>query len=307
MKNNPSTQKRCGFVSIVGRPNTGKSTLLNALVGEKIAIVSKIPQTTRNRIRGIANSDEGQIIFIDTPGLVRGKDRLDQRMKQISFSTVEEVDCVIHLVDANKQVQEEENMIMDQLAQIRCPLILGLNKIDAKGKCSSEYISAYEERLGPVFNDQQKFIILPLSAKTGVNIEKLIDILFDFLPEGESLYPENVVSDTPQKIVIADIIREKFLEFLRDEIPYAIAVMVEQMIPKKNKLLYLEVKILVSHESQKEIVIGKKGANLKKVGILAREELERLLHRRVFLELNVKVQKKWRDNLSILKDLGYAG
>jgi len=306
MKKETKKKFRCGFISIVGRPNVGKSTLLNAIVGEKIAIVSKIPQTTRNRIRGVFTEERGQIVFIDTPGLVRGKDQMDQCMKQVSFSTVEEVDCVIHLVDANKTFGEEEEMILERLSEIKCPLILGLNKIDLKGKCAHEYIEAYQAKLGQAFNDEKKFIMLPLSGDKELNLDKLIDLVFERLPESELLYPEDIVCDVPQKMAVADIIREKLLGIVRDEIPYSLAVEVEQIARRRNKLTYISARILVEHESQKEIVIGKKGKNLKDVGTLARQDLEELLERRVFVDLYVKVSKKWREKTSILQDLGYV-
>lgn len=284
----------------------GKSTLLNALVGEKVAIVSAIPQTTRNQIRGIYSETRGQIVFIDTPGLVRGKDKLDEMMKQSSFGTIDEVDCVIHLVDANKALGEEEEMVIDKVSRVKAPLILGLNKIDLKGTCVPEYISFYQEKLGAAFSDAEKFLLLPLSATRGTNVAKLIDLIFERLPEGEALYPQDVVSDVPEKTMIADIIREKLLHLLRQEVPYALAVNVDQIRRRRNKLTYIFASIFVEHESQKEIVIGKKGHILKEAGVLARAEIESLLKRRIFLEMHVKVEKKWRDSLSLLTDLGYA-
>lgn len=306
MKKDNLERIRCGFVSVVGRPNVGKSTFVNAIIGEKIAIVSKIPQTTRNRIRGIYTDSRGQIIFIDTPGLVRSKDQMDQCMKQVSFSTVEEADCVIHLVDANKAFGEEEAMIVQRLSHITSPLILGLNKIDLKGKCASEYIEVYEKELGDKFHDEKKFLIFPLSGEKQTNLEKMIELIFERLPQGTWLYPKEIVCDVPKKLAIADVIREKFLNLLRDEIPYAIAVEVQQIVPKRNKLTLIEARILVSQESQKEIVIGKKGKNLKSVGTAARKELEELLERRVFLDLHVKVEKQWRNKNTVLRELGYA-
>ncbi len=297
---------RSGFVSIIGRPNVGKSTLLNAIVGQKIAIVSKIPQTTRNQIRGIYNSSQGQVVFIDTPGLVRGKDKLDELMKQSSFGTIEDVDCVIHLVDANKALGEEEQMIIDKIKNSRKPLILGLNKIDLKGICVPEYIEYYQEQLADKFNDPKKFILLPLSGARATNIEKLIELIFERLPTGPALYPQDAVSDVPEKNMIADIVREKFLQLMRDEIPYSLGVQVDQIQRRRNKLTYVAIKVLVEHSSQKEIVIGKKGHILKDVGVAARQEIESLLDRRIFLEIHVKVKEKWRDNISILKDLGYV-
>lgn len=306
MGSDPKNDFRSGFVSIIGRPNTGKSTLLNAIVGEKVAIVSRIPQTTRNQIRGIYHSDKGQIVFIDTPGLVRGKDKLDEMMKQSSFGTIDNVDCIIHLVDSNKTLGEEEQMIIDQVVNTKVPLILGLNKIDLKGKCVSEYISFYEEKLGEKFQDSKKFILLPLSGKKETNVKKLIELIFERLPQGPALYPADVISDTPEKIVIAEIIREKFLMLMREEIPYSLAVQVQEIKRKRNKVIYIAVEVFVEYPSQKEIVIGKKGNILKEVGTMARADLEPLFDRRVFLDIHVKVEKKWRDNFMILKDLGYA-
>ena len=297
---------RSGFVSIIGRPNTGKSTLLNAIVGEKVAIVSRIPQTTRNQIRGIYHSDRGQIVFIDTPGLVRGKDKLDEMMKQFSFGTIDNVDCIIHLVDANKVLGEEERMIIDQVTSANKPLILGLNKIDLKGKCIEEYITFYKEKLGEDFQDPKKFILIPLSGKNDTNVKTLIDLIFERIPQGPGLYPADIISDTPEKVVIADIVREKFLGLMREEIPYSLAVQVQEIKRKRNKVIYIAVEVFVEHSSQKEIVIGKKGDILKQVGSSARAELEPLLDRRVFLDIHVKVEKKWRDNFMLLKDLGYA-
>ncbi|HOD11994.1 MAG TPA: GTPase Era [Candidatus Omnitrophota bacterium] len=297
---------RSGFVSIIGRPNVGKSTLLNAIVGQKIAIVSKIPQTTRSQIRGIYNSSQGQVVFIDTPGLVRGKDKLDELMKQSSFGTIEDVDCVIHLVDANKTLGEEEQMIIDKIKNSKKPLILGLNKIDLKGTCVPEYIEYYKEQLENKFNDPKRFVLLPLSGARSTNIEKLIELIFERLPTGPALYPQDAVSDVPEKNMIADIVREKFLQLMRDEIPYALAVQVDQIQRRRNKLTYVAIEVFVEHSSQKEIVIGKKGHILKDVGVAARQEIESLLDRRIFLEIHVKVKEKWRDNISILKDLGYV-
>lgn len=297
---------RSGFVSIIGRPNVGKSTLLNAIVGQKIAIVSKIPQTTRSQIRGIYNSSQGQVVFIDTPGLVRGKDKLDELMKQSSFGTIEDVDCVIHLVDANKTLGEEEQMIIDKIKNSKKPLILGLNKIDLKGTCVPEYIEYYKEQLENKFNDPKRFVLLPLSGARSTNIEKLIELIFERLPAGPALYPQDAVSDVPEKNMIADIVREKFLQLMRDEIPYALAVQVDQIQRRRNKLTYVAIEVFVEHSSQKEIVIGKKGHILKDVGVTARQEIESLLDRRIFLEIHVKVKEKWRDNISILKDLGYV-
>jgi len=306
MKNDLAKDFRSGCVSIIGRPNVGKSTLLNAIVGEKVAIVSNIPQTTRNQIRGIYHDPRGQIVFIDTPGLVRGKDKLDEMMKQSSFGTLDDVDCVIHVVDANKTLGEEEQMIIEKVSRVKVPVILALNKIDLKGKCVPEYLSFYEEKLGEAFRDPSKFVLLALSATRETNVPILINLLFERLPQGEALYPDDVVSDVPEKIMIADIIREKLLGLMRQEVPYALAVNVDQIKRRRNKLTYVFASIFVEHESQKEIVIGKKGHILKEVGVAARADIESLLDRRIFLEMHVKVEKKWRDDVALLQELGYA-
>lgn len=295
---------RCGMVSIIGRPNVGKSTLLNAVVGEKIAIVSKVPQTTRNKIRGIYNDNKTQIIFIDTPGFHQQRDKLDAFMNASCLESAHDVDCVIHLVDANIHVGKEEERIISKLSGLKIPVILGFNKIDLKGKCIPEYISLWEKIKGVPVNEMDSLVLLPLSGKTGLNIDLLLNLIRERLPEGPALYPQDSVTDIPQKIAIADIVREKLFNILRNELPHAIAVIVDR-IKTRKKVYYIWVNILVEKESQKEIVIGRKGQVLKKVGTLAREELEQLVETKVFLELYVKTKKKWRDNVSLLGEMGY--
>ena len=297
---------RCGFVSIVGRPNVGKSTLLNSLVEEKIAIVSKIPQTTRNPVRGIYNDERGQIIFIDTPGIHLGRDRLDKFMNRTAVETTVDVDVIIHLADTSRAVGEEEHRVVESLKDLPKPIILGLNKIDLKGRYLPQHIGLWEQIRGRPVTEMKDFVILPLSGKTGTNREKLLDILFEFLPVGEALYPLDSVTDVPQKMVIADIIREKLFNVMREEVPHSIAVVIEEMGPRKKKMTYIRALIMVERETQKEIVIGKGGSILKKIGSLARQELEELLERKVFLDLVVKAQKNWRDDLSVLEEMGYV-
>jgi len=299
------TSFRCGMVSIIGRPNVGKSSLLNVILEEKISIVSKVPQTTRNEIRGIYNHAKGQIIFIDTPGIHQQRDHLDKYMNTSSLRTINDVDCIIHLVDANLPVGREEEQIVKKLLTVKAPVILGLNKIDLKGKCVPEYISLWERVSGKSLSDLESFVLVPLSARSGFNIDLLLELLWERLPEGPALYPRDIISDVPQKIAVADIIREKLLGILRDEVPHAIGVVVEQIQPRRDKILFIEVSILVERDSQKEIVIGKKGQVLKNVGTLARCELETLLESKVFLDLHVKSKKNWRDNPSLLEDMGY--
>jgi GTP-binding protein Era len=297
---------RCGMVSIVGRPNVGKSTLLNQLVGEKVAIVSRVPQTTRNQIRGIFTDRRGQIIFIDTPGIHLGTDNLDKLMNQTASGTIEDADCVIYLVDTSRRVGEEEENIADKLKDVKAPIILGLNKIDLRHRNVSDYIELWERVKGRPVNEMKNFTLLPLAGRKGTNIEKLIGLLFEYLPEGPPLYPEDTVCDIPQKLVIADIIREKFFKVLKEEIPHSLGVIVEDMRPVRQKTMNIKALIFVERDSQKEIVIGKNGQVLKKAGTLAREELEELLGRKVFLECHVKTQKRWRDDMFLLREFGYG-
>lgn len=295
---------RSGMVSIVGRPNVGKSTLLNTILDEKVTIVSKVPQTTRHEIRGIYNDERGQIVFIDTPGLYLGKDKLDQMLMKTAFSTTQEADCVIHLVDTSEPTGKEEEAVVKKLLSVSSPIVLGLNKIDLKGEFLPEYISLWETLKGKSVQEMKRFVLLPLSAKTHKNIAQLLEILFNFLPKGPALYPTDVICDIPQKMAISDIIREKFLNVMREEIPHSLAVVVEVLEPKKNKVVYISALVFVERESQKEIVIGKNGDVLKKVGTLARHELEELLEGKVYLDLHVKLQKKWRDDVSFLHEMG---
>ncbi len=300
-----SKKFKSGIVSIVGRPNVGKSTLINTLLGEKIAIVSKVPQTTRNQIRGVYNDDRGQIVFIDTLGLHKGRDKLDQYMNQSSTGLMDNVDCVIYLVDTTRRVGEEEENIAHHLRKVKSPVILGLNKIDSKAADIPLYIKHWEEIKGQPVSEIENFAMVALSAKKELNIDKLIDVAFEFLPEGPALYPEDVLTDMPKKLAISDIIREKFLGLMKDELPHALGVVIEHMRPVKGSTLLIRALIYVERKQQKEIVIGKGGDILKRVGSLARVELEDLLETKVFLEMHVKVQKNWRDSVSFLQEVGY--
>lgn len=295
------------MVSIVGRPNVGKSTLLNKLLGQKIAIVSNVPQTTRNQIRGIYNDERGQIVFIDTPGLHMTRDKLDRFMRRSAYGTTRGADCVIHLVDTRDAVGKEEEDIAGRLNTLKVPIILGLNKVDLKGKHFPEYITLWERVAEKPVTCMKSFVIMPLSGKTGINIDELLDELFILLPKGPALYPEDTLSDVPRRMVIADIFREKLLGLVRQEVPHSLAVIVEDIQPKRKKTLHIRILVLVERESQKNIVIGKEGRILKKAGTLARLELEQLLESRVFLEVYVKKRKDWRDNNSLLQEMGYDG
>ncbi|MDP3143570.1 MAG: GTPase Era [Candidatus Omnitrophota bacterium] len=298
---------RCGFVAVVGRPNVGKSTLVNNILGEKIAIVSTVPQTTRNKIRGIYNDERGQIIFIDTPGMHLAQDALGKYMNNASQQVIQEADLVVHLVDTREQTGREEKIIVERLRDLKKPIILGLNKIDLKGKYLPQYLQLWEAELGkPIQELADSLIAIPLSGLTGANLDKLLNEIFTRLPKGELLYPRDIICDIPQKLAIEDIIREKFLNLMREEVPFSIAVLVEEIIPRSNKLTYIRARILVERDSQKEIVIGKKGHILKQVGSLARKELEELLNSKVFLETFVTAEKNWRKDNRILRELGYT-
>ncbi|MBF0485963.1 MAG: GTPase Era [Candidatus Omnitrophica bacterium] len=296
----------CGFAAIVGRPNSGKSTLVNNIVGEKIAIVSTVPQTTRNAIRGIYNDKRGQIVFIDTPGWHMGRDGLDKFMNKSCQNALDGIDCVIHLADTSKPVGEEEWMVVERLKNIKVPVILGLNKIDLKGEFVSQYIGLWEQARGEKITEMKNFMMLPLSGKEGTQVEKLIDLVFSFLPEAPLFYEPDTVCDIPRKQVVSDIIREKLFFLMREEIPHSIAVTVDEIRPAKGKTTRITATILVERDSQKEIVIGAKGAMIKKIGMMSRAELEELMETKVFLDLLVKTQKNWRDDHYILTDMGYS-
>jgi len=296
---------KAGMVSIIGRPNVGKSTLLNKIVGEKIAIVSKVPQTTRNQIRGMYNDERGQIVFIDTPGYHPGGDNLDRYMNNASVSTLDDVDCLIYLVDPSRRIGKEEESIAAKIKDAKVPVILGLNKVDIKGILIYLYIEFFEKVMGMPVTEMKNVSLVALSGEKGLNIDKLLDVIFEYLPEGPALYPADVITDQPQKMAIADIIREKFFLTLKEELPHSIGVFIEQMLPSKGKTMHIKALIYVERETQKEIVIGKGGQTLKNVGTLARTDLEYLLEQKVFLETHVKVNKRWRDDISILQELGY--
>lgn len=297
---------KAGMVSIVGRPNVGKSTLLNTIIGEKVAIVSNVPQTTRNQIRGIYTEERGQIVFIDTPGINMGKDALGKLMSNSSTSTIDEADCLIYLVDVSRRIGEEEEFIAQRVKDAKVPVILGLNKVDVKNNYLSDYIAFWERVKGKPVAEMKKFALIALSGERDTNVDKLIDLVFDFLPKGELLYPQDIISDVPQRIAIADIIREKFLHIMREELPHSIGVVIEDIQPKKRKVLHIKAIIYVERPTQKEIVIGTKGNVLKQVGTLARQELEELLDKKIFLELLVKTEEGWRDDMEILQQFGYT-
>jgi GTP-binding protein Era len=297
---------KSGMAAIVGRPNVGKSTLLNAILGEKVSIVSDVPQTTRHQIRGIHTDERGQIVFIDTPGIHAGKDKLDKYMNRASLGSIDSVDAVIHMVDASEKTGLEEHHVISRLNKCGKPIIVALNKIDiTKGKFVPEYIKLWEEIRGVPMTEMEDLILFPVSALKGTNVKKLVGLLFEQMPLGPFLYPEDVITDFPKRMAMADLIREKLFLLMREEIPHSIAVIIEGVQPKKGKVLHIRAAILVERESQKEIVIGKAGAVLKQVGSQARRDLEELVDSKVFLELFVKTTSRWREDYSTLEEMGF--
>lgn len=298
-------EKRCGIVAIVGRTNTGKSTLLNYILGKKVAIVSKVPQTTRNIIRGILNEKRGQIVFVDTPGIHKPRHRLGKYMNILAEDSARGADIILHLVDSSEGIGEEENLVVGQLCQYKQPIVVALNKIDLGGKFTPEYIKLWEEKRGrPITELGESLTVIPVSALKGTNIDQLLEVLFSYLPKGPALYPEDIVSDFPQRLIFADIIREKLFACMRQEVPHSIAVLVEDVVERSAKLTYIRAVIFVERDSQKGIIIGDKGKALKNVGSLARQDIEKHLGKKVYLELNVKVRENWKQDEELLRQMG---
>lgn len=291
---------RSGFVSLIGRPNVGKSTLLNFLLGQKIAIISPKPQTTRNRILGVKNLPAGQIIFLDTPGIHRSGNLLNQSMVRAALATLQEVDVVCLLIEANDPDHEENDWIVENLQKVRKPVFLAINKIDLAPK--GNLLSIMER-----FSQKRPFEqIVPISAVLGDGLDILVRELLKILPEGPRLFPEDMVTDLPERFLAAELIREKVFQLTREEIPYATAVVIEEFKEREEKnLVVIRATIQVERETQKGILIGEKGKRLKEIGRLAREEMEALLGVRVFLELWVKVEKNWRGDALALRRLGF--
>ncbi|MFZ7103462.1 MAG: GTPase Era [Peptococcaceae bacterium] len=290
---------KSGFVAMIGRPNAGKSTLLNQLLERKIAITSDKPQTTRNRISGILTRDQAQIIYIDTPGIHKPKHKLGQYMLEAAQGTLPEVDLVYYLVDASSSFGTGEQYILDKLQQVNTPVFLILNKID---RLKPQEILAIIDQ----WQFRRDFAeIFPLSALKGDNISGLVEKTIDYLPEGPQYYPEDAVTDQPEQIVISELIREKILQLTREEIPHSVAVTIDLMEQRANGTIYLGATIMVERASQKGIIIGKQGDLLKKIGVEARKDIEFLLGSKIFLELWVKVREDWRNREAVLRNLGY--
>lgn len=291
---------RTGFVTIIGRPNVGKSTLMNRLIGQKIAITSNKPQTTRNRIQTVYTDERGQVIFLDTPGIHKAKNKLGEYMVKVAERTLSESDAIIWIVEAGAYLGAVEQGILEQLKRAKVPVILVINKTDMVKKAEiAELIKNY--------NGLMKFAdIVPVSARTGLNTDTLMEVIFNYLPYGPLLYDEDTVTDQPMRQIAAEVIREKALHALSDEIPHGIAVTIEKMRERPDgSMTDIEATIVCEKESHKGIIIGRGGSMLKKIGANARYEIEHMLEQQVNLKLWVKVRKEWRDNELLIKNYGY--
>lgn len=292
---------KSGFVTLVGRPNVGKSTLMNRIIGQKIAITSNKPQTTRNRIQTVYHDDRGQIVFLDTPGIHKAKNKLGEFMVNAAESTFKEVDLVLWLVEATTYIGQGERHIAQELKKSSAPVILVMNKIDKVRKDELlECMNAYKDILD--FAE-----MVPVSAQNGENVDDLIETMFSYLEEGPQFYDEDTITDQPVRQIVAELIREKALRLLQDEIPHGIAVSIDSMKerPGKNLFYDIDATIVCERDSHKGIIIGKQGAMLKRIGTAARKEIEDSLEAKVNLKLWVKVKKDWRDSDFLLKNFGF--
>ena len=295
-----NVQKKSGFVTLVGRPNVGKSTLMNHLIGQKIAITSDKPQTTRNRIQTVYTDERGQIIFLDTPGIHKAKNKLGEYMVDVAEHTLKEVDVILWLVEPTTFIGAGERHIAEQLSKVKTPVILVINKIDTLKKQEEilTFIDAYKD----VCDFAE---IVPLSALKEKNTDLLLDLLFKYLPYGPMFYDEDTVTDQPMRQIASELIREKALRLLNDEIPHGIAVTIEKMRERGNKIMDIEASIVCERDSHKGIIIGKGGSMLTRIGTDARKAIEAMLEMKVNLQLWVKVRKEWRDSELYMKNYGY--
>ena len=289
---------KSGFVTLIGRPNVGKSTLMNYLIGQKIAITSNKPQTTRNRIQTVLTTEEGQIIFVDTPGIHKAKNKLGEYMVNVAERTLNEVDAVLWLVEPTTFIGAGEKHIADQLKKVTTPVILVINKVDSVKK---------EEVLASIaaYQDIYDFAaIVPVSARSGENTKELLKVVYQYLPYGPQFYDEDTITDQPERQIVAELIREKALHCLNEEIPHGIAVVIDSM-KKKGKVMHIDATIICERDSHKGIIIGKQGSMLKKIGSTARYEIEKMLDMQANLKLWVKVKKDWRDSDFLVKNYVY--
>ena len=300
MANTDTKEFKSGFVTLIGRPNVGKSTLMNHLIGQKIAITSVKPQTTRNRIQTVYTDERGQIIFLDTPGIHKAKNKLGEYMVNVAENTLKEVDVILWLVEPTTFIGAGERHIAEQLSKIKTPVILVINKIDTV-KSKEEiltFIAAYKD----ILNFAE---IIPVSALKEMNIEDVKSSIFKYLPAGPQFYDEDTVTDQPMRQIAAELIREKALRMLDDEIPHGIAVVIDQMKERPNGIIDVDATIVCERDSHKGIIIGKGGSMLKRIGTAARMEIENLMDTKVNLKLWVKVRREWRDSDMYMKNYGY--
>ena len=294
-----NTGFKSGFISIIGRPNVGKSTFLNRVIGQKIAIMSDKPQTTRNKIQGVYTENDSQVIFIDTPGIHKPKHKLGDFMVKMAQTTLKEVDIVLFMVNAVEGFGRGEEFIIEKLKETKQPVFLVINKID----------QLHPEQLLELIDQYRKLYefaeIVPISALDGNNVDALIGTIKKYLPEGPQYYPDNQVTDHPERFIISELIREKVLHLTREEVPHSVAVVIDAIQKREGGAVYINATIVVERASQKGIIIGKQGKMLKEVGKRARFDIEALLGSKVFLEVWVKVQKDWRNKMSQLRDLGF--
>ncbi len=292
---------KAGFAAIIGRPNVGKSTLLNRLLGQKVAIVTPRSQTTRNLIKGILTEPEYQIVFLDTPGIHKPKNKLGEYMMKEQKGSVDGVDCVIAMLAADEFFGPLDREMLTGLSNMSCPVFLVINKTDSAGKEEIDALKAKALECAGITD------VFEISALNGDNIGALLEAVVSVMPEGPAFFPDDIVSDYPEKFLASEVIREKMLMLLKEEVPHGTGVEIEKMQQRSNGTTYILANILCERDSHKGIIIGKNGSMLKKIGAEARLELEELLQCQIYLELFVKVQKDWRNSQSVLKQLGYSG
>lgn len=291
---------KSGFAAIIGRPNVGKSTLMNHLIGQKIAITSRKPQTTRNRIQTVYTSERGQIVFLDTPGIHKAKNKLGEYMVNVAQRTFQDADVILWLVEASDYIGGGEKHIAQQLQKTKLPVILVMNKVD---KVEKKQVAGFIEAYRKLYDFAE---IVPVSALRSVNLDTLLECIFKYLPYGPQFYDEDTVTDQPQRQIVAEMIREKALRCLEEEIPHGIAVTIERMKERpQGDMVDIDATIICERDSHKGIIIGKQGAMLKKIGSQARTEIENMLETKVNLKLWVKVKKDWRDSDFLIKNFGY--
>lgn len=291
---------KSGFAAIIGRPNVGKSTLMNHLIGQKIAITSRKPQTTRNRIQTVYTSERGQIVFLDTPGIHKAKNKLGEYMVNVAQRTFQDADVILWLVEASDYIGAGEKHIAQQLQKTKLPVILVMNKVD---KVEKKQVAGFIEAYRKLYDFAE---IVPVSALRSVNLDTLLECIFKYLPYGPQFYDEDTVTDQPQRQIVAEMIREKALRCLEEEIPHGIAVTIERMKERpQGDMVDIDATIICERDSHKGIIIGKQGAMLKKIGSQARTEIENMLETKVNLKLWVKVKKDWRDSDFLIKNFGY--